>query len=359
MNIAISPEIQYLLSENSPVAIGVSGGKDSGAAAWATVQFLDSVGHRGPRILIHADLGRTEWADSLPTCQRLSERLGVELVVVRRKAGDMLTRWQGRWENNVRRYVNLECVKLILPWSTPKMRFCTSELKSAIIAAELVKRWPGQKIISVTGIRNQESKERAKKLISAPNNRLTNKTRRTVGFDWNPIIRASLDEVWHCHRENNLPVHEAYTRYGMSRVSCAFCIMSSAPDLFSAAGCADNQPLYRQMVDLEIASTFAFQGSKWLGDVAPHLLTSPQRVALNLAKQAAQFREGLESKIPAHLLYTKGWPTCMPTQDEAVLLGDIRRAVARVMGLEIKYRNPDEIMARYAELMDLKKKKTA
>ncbi len=42
------------------MAVGVSGGKDSQAAAMATFAHLDDIGHVGPRILIHADLGFVE-----------------------------------------------------------------------------------------------------------------------------------------------------------------------------------------------------------------------------------------------------------------------------------------------------------
>lgn len=72
------------------------------------------VGHRGPRILIHSDLGRLEWKASLPMCERLASRVGLDLIVVRRQAGDLMGRWLTRWENNVERYRNLECVRLIL-----------------------------------------------------------------------------------------------------------------------------------------------------------------------------------------------------------------------------------------------------
>jgi 3'-phosphoadenosine 5'-phosphosulfate sulfotransferase (PAPS reductase)/FAD synthetase len=40
------------------------------------------------------------------------------------------------------------------------MRFCTSELKTAIICRELVRRFPGQTILSVSGIRREESTKR-------------------------------------------------------------------------------------------------------------------------------------------------------------------------------------------------------
>jgi len=158
--IATTPTIDNLLSNHAPVAVGVSGGKDSDAAAFATVEYLDQLGHTGPRVLIHSDLGRTEWSESQPQCERLAARLGLELIVVRREKGDMMDRWLTRWANNCERYCNLECVKLILPWSTAAMRFCTSELKTAIICRELVKRFPGQTILSVAGIRREESDNR-------------------------------------------------------------------------------------------------------------------------------------------------------------------------------------------------------
>lgn len=126
-HITTTEHIDELIRAGSPVAIGVSGGKDSDAAAIATVAHLDALGHTGPRVLIHSDLGRVEWLESLPQCQRLADFLNLELIVVRRKSGDMMDRWLTRWANNVERYTNLQCVKVILPWSTASMRFCTND----------------------------------------------------------------------------------------------------------------------------------------------------------------------------------------------------------------------------------------
>src|SRR3546814_9288489 len=78
----------------------------------------------------------------------------------------MLARWQGRWANNLTRYQDLSCVKVILPWSTPSMRFCTSELKVAVITSALKKQYPGQDIVNVAGIRRQESPARNRMPIS-------------------------------------------------------------------------------------------------------------------------------------------------------------------------------------------------
>jgi len=354
--VVTTPEIDELLRDGSPVAIGVSGGKDSCALAFATVAHLDAIGHTGPRVLIHSDLGRVEWKESLPMCERLAARLKLELIVVRRAAGDMMDRWLTRWDNNVERYAALSCVKLILPWSTPSMRFCTSELKTAIICRELIRRFPGKTTVSASGIRRQESSKRAKAPIAKPQAKLTSTTHKTAGIDWHPIIEWSHPDVFAFLKSHAFELHEAYTKFGMSRVSCMYCIMSNEADLAASTTCPDNHATYREMVELEAASTFGFQG-KWLADVAPALLSDDQRAHVEASKRAAVVREEAEARIPDHLLYEKGWPNVMPTYEEAVMLADVRKSVAAAVGLTIEYTDPDAIIARYAELMRMKEEK--
>ncbi|HCF3018824.1 TPA: hypothetical protein NIB55_006106 [Pseudomonas aeruginosa] len=125
-SVSLTPEVTALLDSNCVVAIGVSGGKDSDACAIAVSRHLDAIGHTGPKVLIHADLGVVEWRESLDGCRRLAAHLGWELLVVSRKAGGLMERWESRWESNVQRFEDLACVKLILPWSTPALRFCTN-----------------------------------------------------------------------------------------------------------------------------------------------------------------------------------------------------------------------------------------
>ncbi len=62
-SISIVPPIVDLLKQGAAVAIGVSGGKDSQAAAMATFEYLDRIGHSGPRLLI------------MPTSARLNGRI--------------------------------------------------------------------------------------------------------------------------------------------------------------------------------------------------------------------------------------------------------------------------------------------
>lgn len=347
-----TPIVDDLIARHAPICIGVSGGKDSDVAAFETRAYLKERGHYGPVILIHSDLGRVEHKDSLPACQALSDRLGLELVVVKRKKGDLMDRWQSRWHDNVERYSQLKCVKLILPWSTPVMRFCTSELKTAIICRELVARFPQQTILSVVGIRREESATRARTAVHCQQPLLTNSTHGTAGYNWHPILPWTTAQVFEYHRVHQIPLHEAYGR-GMSRVSCAFCILAGIADLAASATNPENHDIYRELVDLEIASSFSFQSSRWLGDVAPQLLSTEQLTGLEEAKRKARERERVEQRVPAHLLYKSGWPTAMPTRSEAVLLSEVRRSVADIMHIEIFYREPDAILARYTELMSI------
>jgi 3'-phosphoadenosine 5'-phosphosulfate sulfotransferase (PAPS reductase)/FAD synthetase len=349
--------VDAALAAGAAVAVGVSGGKDSCGAALATVEHLNAIGHTGPRLLIHSDLGRVEWTQSIAVCESLAERLGVELAVVRRAAGDMMDRWLTRWDNNVERYADLSCVKLILPWSTPAMRFCTSELKVAVICRELVKRYPGRTIVNACGIRRAESSGRKNAPISKEQKKLTSRPRATVGIDWHPIVEWSTPDVYAFLRERRCDLHEAYTRYGVSRVSCRFCIMQSEDDKRASASCPDNHAILREMVGLEIASTFAFQGDHWLGDIAPHVLGEEVMAELGRAKQRAKRREIAERRIPDHLLYEKGWPNVMPTIAEAEMLAEVRAEVSDAVGIEIRCTSASEILARYEELMRLKESK--
>ena len=344
--IAISslPFIDELLREDAPVAIGVSGGKDSQAAALATFRRLDALGHGGPRLLVHSDLGSVEWNDSLPTCDRLARHLGAELLVVKRKAGDLMARWIARWNSSVLRYEELSTVTLVPCWSTPTMRFCTSELKTHVIRAALKRRFKGRTIVNVTGVRRAESAARAKATIAD----------REIGHNivnWRPILDWSEDEVFASIDQSGLTPHPAYREFGMTRVSCRFCIMSNMGDLAAATAQPESHDLYRRMVGLESVSSFAFQGSRWLGDVAPHLLTDDQRRALAAAKNTAQWRIHHERRIKPDMLYVKGWPTRMLTDDEADLLACTRRSLSELFGFNSKYLDRAGIHGRYAELI--------
>ena len=354
-SIEVPAEVANILGAGAPVFVGVSGGRDSQALAYRVCAHLDDIGHQGRRILIYADLGRVDWRDSLPVCERLAQRLGVELVVVRRNAGDMMDRWLSRWAANVARYANLECVKLILPWSTAAQRFCTAELKSQVIAREMRRRFPEGDVVSAVGIRREESAKRARMPAWKQDERTTR--RRGAGHTWNPLLGWRRGDVNDYVRIRGDELHEAYRLYGSTRVSCAFCVLGSEHDLRASSNCADNHAIYREMVALEATSTFSFQSHRWLGDVAPDLLDAGLRARLQEAKERARLRISAEARLPEHLLFVKGWPTVLPTPGEAALIAEVRRDVAQAVGLQVHHTDRDAVLVRYRELMTLARAK--
>ncbi|MER9003313.1 phosphoadenosine phosphosulfate reductase family protein [Mesorhizobium sp. M0862] len=344
MNPASTGEIDALILAGSPVAIGVSGGKDSQAAALATIAYLDTMGHTGPRVLIHADLGEVEWNDSFPVCEALAAHLKIELIAVRRKAGGLMERWESRWQSSATRYAELSTVTLVPCWSTPGMRFCTSELKTHPITAELKRRFKRQTVINVTGVRRAESSARAKSTIASED-------KGGQLWHWRPIADWSVAEVFDAIDASGLAAHPAYRDFGMSRVSCRFCIMSNLADMTAAAAQPESHDLYRRMVALEACSSFAFQGTRWLGDLAPHLLDASGRAALAHGKSVAAARVQAEKRITMPMLYVKGWPVRMLTDDEADTLAGVRREVSGLLGLASGCLDRESIHARYADLL--------
>jgi Phosphoadenosine phosphosulfate reductase family len=120
-------------------------------------------------------------------------------------------------------------------------------------------RFVGRPILSVTGIRRAESAARSKAPVCKPQQRLVRKRAGASGWDWHPILRWSHAEVFAFLRERNQPLHVAYSVYGCSRVSCAFCVLSSGADSAAASRCERNQNVYRQLIALEAESSFSFQ----------------------------------------------------------------------------------------------------
>jgi len=355
--IAITPEVNEQLGKGARVGIGVSGGADSAVTADLVARYLRETGYNGEVVLVYSDLGMIEWRASRPLCEQLAERLGLPLIVVQ---ADMVGRWEKRWRDNCQRYADLRCVKLIMPWSGPGLlRFCTAEEKLDPICRALVSRFSGQPILSVSGIRHDESATRKNAPICKEQKRLLRKKAGTIGWDWHPIVEWTKPDVLAYHQIHGIPLHPAYTLFGCSRVSCVYCVLSSRDNLYKATLCEENHAPYRHLVHLETVSTYRFQSGAWLGDIAPHLLEPDERAALTEAKRRARRRAELESTIPPGLLYQQGWPTVIPTLEEARQLGEVRKAVAELVGLSIRYTHPGEIRDRFAELMIIAELKEA
>lgn len=360
--IAIDAAVSAALKAGAYVVYNLSGGKDSGAISEATDVYLDGVGHpKDRRFSVHADLGRAEWKSTPQVVEATAQRLGHPLDVVRRKSGDMVDRWETRFANGKRRYANLETYNLIGPWSSASLRFCTSELKAQVIGPHLAQKLRGETIIQVVCIRREESSNRAKTQISKPDTRFAKPGNRagTEMMLWHPGVDWTKEEVFSCHTSHNIPLHEAYTRYGSSRLSCAFCIMASIKDMQAAASAAGNVELYLHLVAMEANSTFSFQPDRWLADIAPSLHSPGLQADLIVGRRRAAERQAIEAAMPPELRYVKGWPPRGPSWHEAQAISTARALILGHHGMENIYPTPGHIRERFDELIALKQHKGA
>ena len=352
--IALAPDIVEAVLNRAWIVFNLSGGKDSTAAMSAVNLFLDVLGHpRNRRMAIHADLGRAEWATTSATVERIAAEAGVPLTVVRRSAGDLVDRWIQRFESGKRRYEALETYNLIGPWSSASLRFCQSEMKSAVIGPAVAQRLRGQTIVSVLGLRRDESHNRAAIPVSKADHRNAKAGNRygTAMMVWNPIADWTSGDVVRAHHILGLRLHEAYTVYQATRLSCRYCIFASMHDLTASASAPANADVYRELVDIEARSTFPFQPSRWLADVAPHLLSFALLADIARAKADQLERRRLEAMMPPALRYIKGWPPRVPTRPEAEDIAAARRPILARHGLADLYPTASSIMERFSDLL--------
>jgi 3'-phosphoadenosine 5'-phosphosulfate sulfotransferase (PAPS reductase)/FAD synthetase len=225
-------------------------------------------------------------------------------------------------------------------------------LKTHVIAAELRRRFTGRTIINVTGVRREESLARSKATVADPE-------ADGKAWSWRPIVDWTTADVFAAIDASGLAPHPAYRTHGMTRVSCRFCIMSSAADLQAASLVPESHDLYRALVDLEIVSSFGFQGQRWLADVAPQLLSDVQRADVVRAKERAQHRIAAEAAVTPVMRYAAGWPQRRLTDAEAGLLADVRRRVSALYGFASSCLDVASIHARYDALLAVRAQRAA
>lgn len=352
--LALPAPITDALRAGAWAVFNLSGGKDSSASLLCGNLALDAIGHpRERRLAIHADLGRAEWETTPAMVTRIAALAGLPLAVVRRSAGDLFDRWQHRFDAGKRRYEALETYNLIGPWSSASLRFCTSEAKAQVIGPELARRLRGETIINVLGIRRDESAARSATPDWKPDTRFAAPGNRhgTTMMLWNPLVHWRTCDVFAAHDLLGIPLHEAYTEYGSSRLSCRFCVLQSLADARASASAPANRDALLHLVELEATSTFSFQPSRWLADVAPPLIPPDLARRIDAAKQDAADRRAAEAALPKGLRFHKGWPPRVPTTDEADAIAMTRARLLVRHGLANQYQTGPAIIARFAELI--------
>lgn len=232
--------IANLVERGALFVINHSGGKDSQAMYLAVRETVPA----NQIVIVHADLGAVEWAGAV---EHIRATTNSEPLHVCRSRRDLIQMIDERGM-----------------FPSPKNRQCTSDLKRGPIErtiraicnerkAQGMKSWG--LVVNCMGMRAQESSGRAKLVpfkLSASNSKAGREW-----YDWLPIHDWSEQAVFECIAANGQKPHPVYAA-GMSRFSCAFCIMASEKDLRTAAILATTRPellndpeLYRKYVGLE------------------------------------------------------------------------------------------------------------
>jgi len=270
----------------------------------------------------------------------------------------MLSKWDRRFELGCRRYEQLETYHLTAPWSSASNRFCTSEMKTQVILPELLRRFPTDRIVSVVGIRREESFKRRLTPVSKAEASCYTRKRGANILTWHPGVDVREDEVYAYCERHGLPLPESYG-LGSTRHGCAFCILGSENDVRIAAHAPGNRGTLLHLVEREAVSTFSFQPDRWLGDVARDLLPAALAVDHARGKALGAQRRQLEASLPTNLRYVAGWPQRVPSIDEAAVIADVRSRILAMHGLETPYPTASAVRERIADLFEEQRLKEA
>lgn len=230
--------IQTLIDRGALFVVNHSGGKDSQAMLIRVRALVPAA----QILVIHADLPGVEWKGTEEHARRYSEGLEFRTVRATKTFFEMVDHRQA--------------------WPSNQYRQCTSDLKRGpiekAIRAFIKERGLSGLVVNCTGIRAQESTSRAKQTPFQKNERNSKAGREW--YDWMPIFMLSVDQVKASIAEAGQELHWAYSK-GMTRLSCAFCIMASKADLQISA--RENPELFQKILakEKEIGATmFAVKG---------------------------------------------------------------------------------------------------
>jgi 3'-phosphoadenosine 5'-phosphosulfate sulfotransferase (PAPS reductase)/FAD synthetase len=218
------------------ILISISGGKDSQTALRKTVAHCDAAGVPRTRLVcVFADLGpESEWPGTSELAAEHAAHYGLRFITTYRETavGDT-RRQQGLLEHIWNRGW----------WPDGFNRFCTSDLKRGPIkrvVTMLVRELRDTgvtgrrvRVLSVMGMRAQESPTRRLLPAFTTDTDLSNKTVREV-HEWLPIHTWTVEQVWADIRESGVRFHYAYD-LGLPRVSCMGCVLASKSALILSA----------------------------------------------------------------------------------------------------------------------------
>lgn len=224
------------------IVINTSAGKDSQTMMGYVVDLAKEQGFPLERIrAVHADLGKEEWKLTKELAKQQADAYGIELIIVKRRRAD------GSGDSI------LEYTKRRGKWPSSKQRWCTSDFKRAPVGRVFTQLYRGP-ILNCLGMRADESPARSKMLPFEENKRFSNDSRAV--YNWLPIHRWTLGQVWSDIKRRGIPHHYAYD-LGMPRLSCCFCIFAP-PSALLLAG-KHNPELLAEYVETEQVTGHSFR----------------------------------------------------------------------------------------------------
>ncbi|UOQ53082.1 phosphoadenosine phosphosulfate reductase domain-containing protein [Hymenobacter cellulosivorans] len=312
------------LQAGADMVWSLSGGKDSQALVIVGAAWFRLMGFPGRQYIVHADLGRAEWPQTAAFVEKLAQQVGLPLVIVQRKKGDLVARFEERieatratgapfWPSAESRYCTShlkggpidQVLRNPAPfWPSSDSRYCTSDLKRGPIDGALRS---AEVVISAEGVRADESRERAKKPVVEIRASITAKSTvkpeenlasmspedalaarnpgKRVALNWRPLLNWSTEDIWRACGTSSAELekrqalyrnghhhlaldgwvgHPAYV-FGNQRLSCAFCVLGSKSDLLN--GAQHNPELYAHLIQLEIIGDATFKNNWSLAEL--------------------------------------------------------------------------------------------
>lgn len=269
--------IKIAVSKGAKIFASISGGKDGQAMVKVLASHFTITG------LVHAELGRIEWAESLDNCKASAQEFGLPLHVITRADGrDMVDHWKNRMYKLAGQGKPF--------WSSSAARYCTSDLKRDPIN-RFFNNCGHDFIISCEGIRAGESAARAKKSPLEIRAKLTSsyydgmtvqeainayRPGKKLVLTYYPIFNFTTEDVWATYRMSTTslqdaretykttgvvpswwPFHPAYV-FGNERVSCKFCVLACMGDLKTGAA-HDERGVLAELIAMEEESGFTFR----------------------------------------------------------------------------------------------------
>ena len=235
------------LSQYDHIVLNSSGGKDSQAMIDVVMERAREEGVQDRVVVVHCDLGAVEWPGTKELAAEQARHYGLRFEVVSRPQGDLLHQIEHQRKK----------------WPDMARRFCTSDQKagqvekvftSLVSASHAMMGLSGHKqrqgrkikILSVMGIRAQESPKRASMPVLKLEEQLSNSYREI--WEYYPLHDWTVDEVWARIRQSGVRHHPAYDK-GMPRLSCSFCVLASRDALLLAG--IERPDLLERYVEVE------------------------------------------------------------------------------------------------------------